>query len=110
MKIALASASRSAGELVARLGIAEYFDHVVDAATIARAKPDPEIFLRAAAVLGIAPGACLGIEDAQAGVAAIKSAGMSALGVGDATVLKAADAVLPNLEKFNLKKFVVVDA
>ena len=106
LKIALASASRSAGELVARMGIAECFDHVVDASTVVRAKPDPEIFQRAAAALGVAPAACLGIEDAQAGVAAIKSAGMAALGIGNARILSGADAVLPDLTSFQLEKFV----
>ncbi|MFC5527100.1 beta-phosphoglucomutase [Rhodanobacter ginsengisoli] len=105
LKIALASASRSAGELVERMGIAEFFDHVVDASTLARAKPDPEIFRRAAAALGVPPARCLGIEDAQAGVAAIKSAGMAALGIGDARVLRDADAVLPDLTSFELGKF-----
>ncbi len=106
LKIALASASRSAGELVERMGIAECFDHVVDASTVARAKPDPEIFQRAAAALGVDPSACLGIEDAQAGVAAIKSAGMAALGIGNARILGGADAVLPDLTMFELEKFV----
>lgn len=106
LKMALASASRSARELVERMGVAELFDHIVDAATVARAKPDPEIFQRAAAALGVYPAACLGIEDAQAGIAAIKSAGMAALGIGDAWTLKQADAVLPNLTSFDLKKFV----
>lgn len=106
LKIALASASRSASELVERIGVAEYFDHIVDSATIAQAKPDPEIFLRAAATLGVDPAACLGIEDARAGIAAIKSAGMAALGIGDAQVLSAADAVLPDLTQFDLKNFV----
>ena len=106
-KTALASASRSARELVERMGVADLFDHVVDSATVARAKPDPEIFLRAAAALGVAPADCLGIEDAQAGVAAIKAAGMAALGVGDARVLAEADAVLRDLTEFDLEKFVV---
>ncbi len=107
LKTALASASRSAKELVERMGVAGLFDHVVDSATVARAKPDPEIFLRAAAALGVAPAACLGVEDAQAGVAAIKAAGMAALGIGDARVLGEADAVLRDLTEFDLDKFVV---
>lgn len=107
LKIALASASRSARELIERMGVAGLFDHIVDSATIARAKPDPEIFLRAAQALGVAPADCLGIEDAQAGVAAIKAAGMAALGIGDAQALRAADAVLPDLTHFDLGKFVV---
>lgn len=106
LKIALASASRSAGELVERMGIGEYFDHIVDASMVARPKPDPEIFQRAAAALGVDPAACLGIEDAQAGVVAIKSAGMAALGIGDARTLREADAVLPDLTSFELEKFV----
>lgn len=107
LKTALASASRSAGELAQRMQIAELFDHIVDAASVTHAKPDPEIFQRAAAALGVQPAACLGIEDAQAGIAAIKSAGMAALGIGDAQTLSRADAVLPNLTSFDLKKFVV---
>jgi len=106
LKIALASASRSAKELVERMGIADLLDQIVDAAAVVRAKPDPEIFQRAAAALGVDPAACLGIEDAQAGIAAIKSAGMAALGVGNAQVLKEADAVLPDLTSFELDKFV----
>ena len=110
LKVALASASRSARELVERMGVAALFDLVVDSATIARAKPDPEIFLRAAQALGVDPADCLGIEDAQAGVAAIKAAGMAALGIGDADVLRGADAVLPSLAEFDLAKFVTKKA
>ncbi|MEO6799859.1 MAG: beta-phosphoglucomutase [Rhodanobacter sp.] len=107
LKVALASASRSAGELVQRLGIGEFFDHIVDASAIARAKPDPEIFRRAADALGLDAAACLGIEDAQAGIAAIKTAGMAALGIGDARILGEADAVLPDLVAFRLEDFVL---
>jgi alpha,alpha-trehalose phosphorylase len=107
LKIALASASRSAAELVKRMGIDEFFDHVVDASTVVHPKPDPEIFQRAAAALGVNPAACLGIEDARAGIAAIKSAGMAALGIGDDKVLTDADAVLPGLSSFRLEDFVV---
>ena len=106
LKTALASASRSAADVVARLGIAGLIDHVVDAATVTHPKPHPEIFQRAAAALGVHPTACLGIEDAQAGIAAIKSAGMAALGIGDARHLQESDAVLPDLKSFELDKFV----
>ncbi|MGH8158742.1 MAG: beta-phosphoglucomutase [Rhodanobacter sp.] len=108
LKIALASASRSAGELVERMGISEFFDHIVDVTTV-RAKPDPEIFQRAAAALGVDVADCLGIEDAQAGIAAIKSAGMAALGIGDVGILGEADAVLPDLASFRLEHFVEPD-
>lgn len=103
LKIGLASASRNAPLLLERLGIAERFDFIADPARIARGKPDPEIFLAAAQGLGVAPAACLGVEDAAAGIAAIKAAGMTALGIGDRRELAAADAVLPGLQNFRVE-------
>jgi beta-phosphoglucomutase len=102
LRIGLASVSKNAFTVLDRLGIAAKFDYVVDAATIARGKPDPEIFLKAAQALGVAPRDCLGVEDAVAGVAAIKSAGMVALGIGQPEVLTQADKVIPGLSEFKL--------
>lgn len=98
--LALASASKNAATVLARLDITDLFHHVVDAATIARGKPAPDIFLAAAAALGVPPARCVGVEDAVAGVAAIRSAGMRALGIGDPAVLTGAHAVLPDLSTF----------
>jgi len=89
--------------LLQRLGIADAFDHVADAGAVARGKPDPEIFLAAARGLCVAPAACLGIEDAAAGVAAIKAAGMYALGIGDPDELAQADAVLARIADFRVR-------
>ncbi|MGZ3182035.1 MAG: beta-phosphoglucomutase [Telluria sp.] len=105
LRIGLASVSRNAFTVLDRLGIRGRFDHVVDAATIERSKPDPEIFLSAADALGVSPQYCLGVEDAVAGVAAIKSAGMRALGIGDPAVLAQADTVIPSLAHFNLDEY-----
>lgn len=102
LRIGLASVSRNAFTVLDRLGIREHFDYVVDAAQIANSKPDPEIFLTAARHLGVAPADCLGVEDAVAGVAAIKSAGMMALGIGSPQVLTQADLVIPGLDRFSL--------
>ncbi|HAT32322.1 MAG TPA: beta-phosphoglucomutase, partial [Janthinobacterium sp.] len=102
LKIGLASVSKNAFAVLERLGITERFDYVVDAALVARGKPDPEIFLTAARELGVAPHDCLGVEDAVAGVAAIKAAGMFALGVGLAEVLRQADLVISGLDRFDL--------
>lgn len=105
LRIGLASVSRNAFYVLERLGIRGHFDYVVDAATIANGKPDPEIFLKAARHLDAAPADCLGVEDAVAGVAAIKSAGMTALGIGDPQVLRQADLVIPGLDRFDLRLF-----
>ncbi len=100
LKVGLASVSKNAFTVLESLGITDKFDYVVDAATIARGKPDPEIFLRAASELGVDPADCVGVEDAVAGVTAIKAAGMVAIGVGDPATLWQADTVVPGLEQF----------
>jgi beta-phosphoglucomutase len=105
LKIGLASVSKNAFTVLDRLGIRDRFDYVVDAARIANSKPHPEIFLNAAAALGVAPEDCLGVEDAVAGVASIKSAGMFALGVGSPAVLTQADRVIPSLSEFRLNDY-----
>lgn len=107
LKLGLASASRNAPLLLERLGIADRFDHIADAAAV-RAKPDPEIFLSVAAALGVAPAECIGVEDAAAGVAAIKSAGMAAIGIGDPAALALADACLPDVASLQLDDFILI--
>jgi beta-phosphoglucomutase len=105
LKIGLASVSKNAFTVLDMLGIRDRFDVVVDAALITQSKPHPEIFLTAAAQLGVAPADCLGVEDAVAGVASIKSAGMFALGVGDPAVLTQADRVISGLDQFHLEDY-----
>ncbi|TFW29665.1 beta-phosphoglucomutase [Massilia arenosa] len=105
LKTGLASVSKNAFTVLDRLGIRDRFDYVVDAARIANSKPHPEIFLTAAQNLGVAPGDCLGVEDAVAGVASIKDAGMYAVGVGSPEVLTRADRVIPSLQKFSLQDY-----
>ena len=98
----LASASKNAATVLERLGITDWFDYIVDTRTIKNGKPDPEIFLNAAENLAVSPAQCLGVEDSTAGIHAIKTAGMYALGIGDAAVLTEADRVIPGLDHFRL--------
>jgi beta-phosphoglucomutase len=80
--LALASASRNAPEVLERLGIAALFDAIVDPSEVVMPKPDPEIFLRAAGLLGARLKDCVAVEDAQAGIDAICAAGIFAVGIG----------------------------
>jgi HAD superfamily hydrolase (TIGR01509 family) len=58
-------------------GLLELFEpHIYSATMVKRGKPFPDLFLHAAADMGIAPGACLVIEDSPAGIMAAKDAGM----------------------------------
>lgn len=106
--IALASASRNGPLLLARLGIAGWFDTIVDPAGVAAGKPAPDIFLAAAAAVGASPARMLGVEDAAAGITAIRAAGSSALGVGDPALLAGADRVIPMIAAFDLADYRVV--
>ena len=105
LKVALASASHNANTVLARLGITELFDYVVDAATVTHGKPDPEIFLQAATGTGSEPVECIGIEDAAAGVSAIKAAGMFAIGVGEPGILGEADIVVAGLNDLSIQSY-----
>jgi len=57
-----------------------FFEHIFAGAELP-AKPDPEIFLKAAKALGYAPENCCVIEDSPAGVRAAKAAGMHCIAV-----------------------------
>ena len=58
------------------LGLLEYFPVLVGAGDYMHGKPDPEPFLTAAKLLGVAPEQCLVFEDAEAGIASAIAAGM----------------------------------
>lgn len=82
IRLAVASASKNAVQVLKSLRLENYFDYIADANRISRAKPDPEVFLDCSSHLGAAPPECVGFEDSQAGIEAIKSAGMYAVGIG----------------------------
>jgi beta-phosphoglucomutase len=63
------------------LGWQGRFDAIVSAEDVQRGKPDPEVFLAAAARLGVPPSACVVVEDAAAGVEAARAAGMRVVGL-----------------------------
>lgn len=102
IKTALASASKNAPFILERLGVTHYFNHVVDVNLIKQGKPDPEIFLTGAAKLGVSPENCIGIEDAEAGIESILSAGMYAVGVGTPAQMQKADLIVSSTAELSL--------
>lgn len=81
IKIALASASRNAYEVLELLKMTDLFDYIADAGKINNPKPAPDIFQECAVKLGVACDRCIGFEDSDAGITAIKTAGMFAVGI-----------------------------
>jgi beta-phosphoglucomutase len=104
IKTALGSASKNSGLILKNTGLIEYFDAIVDGNMVTASKPDPEVFLTGAAILGVAPDSCVVIEDAIAGVAAAKAGGMKVIGVGSEEVLKNADLVVAGLHELKLER------
>lgn len=56
--------------------IGEFFDARISGDRVTRCKPDPEIYLTAAAALGMAPAECVVFEDAKAGIESARRAGV----------------------------------
>ncbi len=102
IKVALASASKNAPEIIKRLEIGHYFDYMADASSIKRSKPYPDIFLNCAENLNEDPAECCGIEDSEAGIDAINTAGMLSVGVGSTEKMKKADLILKGTEELSL--------
>lgn len=101
--IALGSASKNSGLILERLRLTEFFDAIVDGTKVGRAKPDPEVFLRGAAELGVPPQECIVFEDAVAGIRAAHAGGMQAVGIGNRQALPEADLHLPDFSSVTIE-------
>jgi beta-phosphoglucomutase len=97
LKNALGSASKNAGEVIERLGIRDLFDAISDGFSVERQKPAPDLFLHAAAQLGLAPHECVVVEDAAAGIEAAIAGGFRSVGLGPHERVGQANAVFPTL-------------
>jgi HAD superfamily hydrolase (TIGR01509 family) len=92
---------------LARLGLRDRFDTIRCAEDVARVKPDPALYLRAVADLGVAPAAAVALEDSPNGVLAAKRAGLRCVAVPNpltaALRLDAADLTVPSLAALPLE-------
>jgi beta-phosphoglucomutase family hydrolase len=85
------------------LDIRRYFDVVVGADMVSRCKPDPEIYLVAAARLGLLPSECIVFEDALAGIQAARAAGMKVIALSttvDKSILETQQDVIRTIKDF----------
>ena len=91
LKLAIGSSSKNTPFILGQIGLKDFFDAVSDGNNITRSKPDPEVFVKAAQMLGIAPEACLVVEDAVSGAQAGHAGGMKVACLGDAAQHQAGD-------------------
>jgi beta-phosphoglucomutase len=109
IRTAIGSASKNTPMILERVGIMGLFDAVADGNLISKAKPDPEVFLRAAEMIDIKPGNCVVFEDAVAGVQAALNAGMTCIGVGSPKILTKANFVVSGLDEMTLTKLLTLE-
>lgn len=91
LKLAIGSSSKNTPFILGQLGLGSYFDAVSDGNNITRSKPDPEVFLKAAEMLGLEPSVCLVVEDAVSGAQAGHAGGFDVACVGDAAKARAGE-------------------
>jgi beta-phosphoglucomutase len=67
--------------LLEQAGLLPYFSVVLNGHQVSHPKPDPEIYLKAADMLSVAPAGCIVFEDSYSGVEAGRAAGMKVMGL-----------------------------
>jgi beta-phosphoglucomutase len=103
LRAAVGSSSKNAKFILEKLHLLGDFQEIVDGTMVKNTKPDPEVFLQAAQLLGLTPQQCLVIEDAPAGVIAGKRAGMKVVGIGSPRMLPEANICLDSLEDVRVR-------
>ena len=84
---------------MARTGLGRYLDAAADGRCITRSKPDPEVFLKAAEMLGLEPSVCLVVEDAVSGAQAGHAGGFDVACVGDAAKARAGEYNMDSIKE-----------
>lgn len=101
--IASSAPRKNVEVMLAAIGLDAAFDAIVASEDVGKGKPDPEVFLTAAARLGATPARSIVVEDAAAGVEAARRAGITCIGVNDPTLQ--ADLVVGSLTDLALDAF-----
>ena len=101
--LAVGSASKNAPVILQKIGLVDDFDTIVDGNSVARAKPNPEVFTRAADLLGVPYEKCVVFEDSEAGIDAANAVGMASIGIGTEADLPRAAWVFPGFENLSIE-------
>lgn len=95
-------------EVLKKFELEDFFEEIVSGDMVEKGKPDPEVFLKAAEIIGIDPSKCLVLEDSTHGIEAAKKAGMFCVGVDNQLSpykqdLSLADKAVDSLDKIDMK-------
>ncbi len=103
---AIGSASKNCPEIVDRLGIRPRFQSIIDGTKVTKAKPDPEVFVKAAQELGLDNNECIVFEDSLAGILAAGNCRMKSVGVGNSELIGHCDYFIKGFECERPRKLV----
>lgn len=101
IKTAIGSSSKNAQRVIELLQMHHLFEAIADGNSVENAKPAPDLFMHAAAELGLRPEQCVVVEDAEAGVEAALAAGAIAVGIGPSERVGKAHFVYPHTRDIN---------
>lgn len=109
IKLAIATTAPKANRdfVLRELHLENYFDVILGEEDVKKGKPDPEIYLKTAGLLGVIPGECLVFEDSPVGIKSSKSAGMKVIGLitsHSKEDLPEADLIVEDFSKLELSQ------
>ena len=100
VKLAIGSSSKNTKLILEKVGLTDYFDAISDGVGLVHPKPDPEVFLKAAKMLGLLPYQCAVIEDAKAGIDAANKGNFTSIAYqGEAYTYPKADYHIASFEE-----------
>ena len=103
IKVAIGSGSKNCRMVLDLLKITDLLDGIADGNSVTNGKPAADLFVYAAGLVNVPTVDCLGVEDADAGIEAIKTGGMQALAIGPRERFHRADKVVPTLANLHLQ-------
>lgn len=103
IRIGLGSASKNAVMILDKLKLTSRFQSIADGNKIHEAKPNPQVFLKAAEELRVTPEHAVVFEDAEAGIEAALRGGFYAVGIGSREILHRAHRVLSSTQELGME-------
>jgi len=103
IKVAIGSGGKNCRMVLDLLKITDLLDGIADGNSVTNGKPAADLFVYAAGLVNVPTVDCLGVEDADAGIEAIKTGGMQALAIGPRERFHRADKVVPTLANLHLQ-------
>lgn len=105
ISLAIGSSSKNASFILEKLELKPFFNAIIDGSMVSKAKPDPEVFLKAAETINLLPSECIVFEDSARGVEAAHAGGFKVFVVGNKRVQYSGDKYINNMKEFNLTAY-----